>query len=92
MIEISDMTTVEQVLSILFVISVLVTIVSAVMVFTNESEEIQGKPLLREVMGGLDVFVTSRYLNETGKLWRVPFLIGVTYIVFWVLYFFVFPN
>lgn len=92
MIEISDMSTMEQVLSILFVISVLVTIVSAVMVFTNESEEIQGKPLLREIMGGLDVFVTSRYLNETGKVWRIPFLIGIAYIGFWVLYFFVFPN
>ena len=87
MIEFAKMTTIEQFLSILFAISVVITILSAFMVYKNESEEIKQKTFLRELLGGLDVFVTSRYLNEQGKIWRVPFLIGMVYIIFWVIYF-----
>ena len=87
-IEFADLNGIEKLLSVFFIVGIIVTLISAFMVFTNESDEIKGKPLLREIMGGLDVFVTSKYLNKTGKFWRIPFLVSITYIVLWVLYFF----
>ena len=64
----------------LFVASIIVAIVSGIMVHSNENREIKNKPIYREILGGLDVFFTGKYLNERGKIWRIPYILSVSYL------------
>lgn len=66
--------------------SILLAIFSGFRVYTNESSEIKKKPFLREIMGGFDVFFTGRFLNETGRKWRVPYVCAFGYIICWIMY------
>ena len=71
-------------------ISVLLAIFSGFRVYTNESSEIKGKPLLREIIGGVDVFFTGKFLNEVGRKWRIPYVCAVGYIICLAVYSFFF--
>jgi hypothetical protein len=66
--------------------SILLAIFAGFRVYINESSEIKSKPFLREIMGGLDVFFTGRFLNESGRKWRLPYVCAVGYIICWVIY------
>ena len=86
MIAFDDLNNLQKVLSIVFVISIILVIISGFFVVTNETEEIKGKPFLRELLGGLDILFTSKYLNHAGKKWRIVFLISLFYIILWVVF------
>ncbi|OZG69976.1 hypothetical protein BTA51_28300 [Hahella sp. CCB-MM4] len=77
---------VDKVSIVILILSILMAILSGIGVYSNESEEIKKKEIFREVLGGLDVFFTGRYLNSTGKKWRRPYLVSILYIVMWCLY------
>ena len=79
-------TSCDSITNIIFVVCILVALVSAFMVHGNESEEIKKKPLLRELLGGIDVFFTNRLLNGKGRKWRIPYLISILYLVFWFIF------
>ena len=84
--KISDFTMIEQLLTYGAIASIFVAIISGAIVYQNESEEIKSKVFLRELLGGIDVFFTGKYLNPTGKKWRKPYVLSVTYIVVWFAY------
>ena len=84
--KISELTTIEQMMAYGAIASILVAIISGAIVYKNESEEIKRKVFLRELLGGIDVFFTGKYLNSTGKKWRKPYVLSVTYIVVWFVY------
>lgn len=71
----------------LAVCSVFMACISGIFVHSNESDELDDRPIFREFLGGLDVFFTGRYLNETGKKWRIPYVVSMVYMVL----FFLFP-
>ena len=59
----------------------ILAIVSGVLVYRNESQDIAKRPVFREMLGGIDVFFTGRYLNQTGKRWRLPYVVSVVTLI-----------
>ena len=79
----SDMA--SEVLKVLVISAVFLLVLSGIIVFKNRIEP-KEKDLLYTLLDGADVFLTGRYLNRLGKLWRLPFVFSVFCLVFW--YFF----
>jgi len=76
----------NNVFTFLGVFSIGIMIISGLIVYSNESKEIQNKPILKEILGGIDIFFTSRYLNKKGKKWRPYFLLSIFYILIWFVF------
>lgn len=60
------------------------TLVSAIMVYSNEKEVFTKKLLIYEILGPLDVFFTDEFLNKRGKKWRPIYLASVSLLVLFV--------
>ena len=76
----------EQLLKWVLLAAILCAIISGALVYGNQRNTDKRFLLLRDMTEGINVFFTSKYLNETGKRWRPYFLISVLYIVFYFLY------
>ena len=74
-------TSIEILYFILSGLSVLIAIISGMMVFSNE-KELEGKDaLLNAILGPLNIFLTDKSLNKTGKKWRFFFIGSVLSII-----------
>lgn len=73
-------------LSVIFLVGfIFLCILAGYFVFTNRLVE-KKMPFIFNLLEGVDVFFTSKYLNKLGKIWRIPFVISVFYIVCWYFY------
>lgn len=58
-------------------ILILTSIVGGLRVYTNEKEMAGKEAVLNEVLSGVSVFFTGRFLNDTGKKWRPLYVFSV---------------
>jgi len=62
----------------LFILLFLATVFFAVLVYGNyEKDQSLKSDLKQDMWGGLDVFITDKYLNSQGKKWRKFYLISL---------------
>ncbi len=84
----------NSIVEILYFVVVCILILTAIIggfrVYTNEKEMAGKEAVLNEVLSGISVFFTGRFLNDTGKKWRPVYIlsvIGLIVLIFAGLYF-----
>ena len=62
-------------------LAIIILLISASIVFSNENEEGKSRPLVRELTRAFEFIFTDQYLTDLGKRWRVCLNAALLYLL-----------